>query len=270
MTDQDLKDMLADLLRSQAEARAEASQQLKELRDSQKETDRQLKGTDQQSKETDGQLRELQKETYRQMKEASAEMDRQRKEASAETDRQLHYVGRLVGDIGNKFGRFTEGMAEPSMRKLLDSFGMTAIHPRALFRSEDRSRTLEVDVLGYDRGDLREEVYIVEVKSLLTPEGITQALKTIADFRELGPVALRHRPIYGVIAAVDIPEGMDKAVTRRGLYLARINEDTFQLLTPPDFKPKAFLYETPPNGRSNGRANGRPKKKKSSKKRSTK
>ena len=241
MTDQDLKDMLADLLRSQAE-----------FRESQKETDRQ-------SKETDQQLKELQKETYRQIKESSAE-----------TGRHIDRVSKLVGDIGNKFGRFTEGMAEPSMRKLLDSFGMTAIHPRALFRSEDRSRTLEVDVLGYDRGDLREEVYIVEVKSLLTPDSVTQALKTIADFRELGPVALRHRPIYGVIAAVDIPEGMDKAVTRRGLYLARINEDTFQLLTPPDFKPKVFLYETPPNGRSNGRANGHPKKKKSSKKRSTK
>jgi hypothetical protein len=208
MTDQELKDMLADLMRTQAE-------------------------TSQQQKET---------------------------------DRQISRVSKQIGDIGNKFGRFTEGMAEPSMRKLLgEKFGMTAIHPRALFRSEDRSRTLEVDVLGYDTNDRRKEVYIVEVKSQLTLDGIAQALKTIADFRELGPVALRHRPIYGVIAAVDIPKGLDKAVTNRGLYLARINDDTFQLLTPPGFKPKVFVYETPPRGRSNGRANGRPKKKKSRK-----
>jgi RecB family endonuclease NucS len=185
--------------------------------------------------------------------------------SQAETDRIVRQVTKQVGEIGNKFGRFTEGMAEPSMRKLLgERFGMTAIHPRALFRSEDKSRTLEVDVLGYDTNDRRDEVYIVEVKSLLTPEGITQTLKTIADFRELGPVALRHRPIYGVVAAVDIPQGMDQAVASRGLYLARINDDTFQLLTPPGFKPKLFVHETS-KGKSNGRANGHLKKKKSRK-----
>jgi len=223
MTDQELKDMLADLMRTQAET----SQQQKETSQQQKETSQQQK----------------------------------------ETDRQISRVSKQIGDIGNKFGRFTEGMAEPSMRKLLgEKFGMTAIHPRALFRSEDRSRTLEVDVLGYDTNDRRKEVYIVEVKSQLTPEGITQALKTIADFRELGPVALRHRPIYGVVAAVEIPKGLDKAVTDRGLYLARISDDTFKLLVPRNFKPKAFVYEAPPNGKLSGRANGQPKKKKSPRK----
>ncbi|MGH9838221.1 MAG: DUF3782 domain-containing protein [Blastocatellia bacterium] len=208
---------------------------------------------------TDQELRELVASLAR----TQAENSQQQKE----TARQIDRVTEQIGDIGNKFGRFTEGMAEPSMRKLLgEKFGMTAIHPRALFHSDDRSRTLELDMLGYDKDDLREEIYIVEVKSQLTPEGITQALKTIADFRELGPVALRHRPIYGVIAAVDIPKGLDKAVTNQGLYLARISDDTFKLLVPRDFKPKTFVYEAPPNGKSNGRANGRPKKKKSRRK----
>jgi hypothetical protein len=214
MTDQELKDLVASLARSQAE------------------TDRQMKETDRQMKET---------------------------------DRRIEQVNKQVGEIGNKFGRFTEGMAEPSMRKLLgEKFGMTAIQPRALFRSEDKSRSLEVDVLGYDKDDLRDEVYIVEVKSLLTAEGISQALKTISDFRELGPVALRHRPIYGVVAAVEIPEHLDEAVASRGLYLARINDDTFQLLTPPGFKPKLFVAETR-NGKSNGQAKGRSGKKKTHK-----
>ncbi len=205
---------------------------------------------------TDQELKDLLNNLIR----SQAETDRQLKERAAETDRQIRQVNKQIGEIGNKFGRFTEGMAEPSMRKLLENFGMTAIHPRALFHSDDRSRTLEVDVLGYDSNDLRDEVYIVEVKSLLTPDGVSQALKTISDFRELGPVALRHRPIYGVVAAVDIPEGLDETVTSRGLYLARINDDTFQLLTPPGFKPKLFVEETP-----NGKPNGRAKKMKSRK-----
>ena len=239
MTDQELKEMMADLIRSQAE------------------TDQRQKETDRQLKESAAEADRRQKETDRQLKESAAEVDRRQKE----TDRQINQVNKQIGEIGNKFGRFTEGMAEPSMRKLLEKFGMTAIQPRALFRNPDRSRTLEVDMLGYDTDDLREEVYLVEVKSLLTTEGITQALKTISDFRELGPVALRHRPIYGVIAAVDIPKGLEKTVARSGLYLARINDDTFQLLTPPDFKPKLFVHQTSRDGKLNGRANGHPKKK---------
>jgi hypothetical protein len=226
---------------------------------------RRLNVTDQELKEMIADLVRSQAETDRQLKESAAEADRRQKEADRrqkQTDRQISRVDKQVGEIGNKFGRFTEGMAEPSMRKLLERFGMTAIQTRALFRNPDWSRTLEVDMLGYDTDDLREEIYIVEVKSLLTPEGVTQALKTITDFRELGPVALRHRPIYGVIAAVDIPKSLEEAVTQRGLYLARINDDTFQLLTPPDFKPRLFVHQTPLGGKLNGRANGRPKKKK--------
>jgi len=233
MTDQELKDLVASLARSQVE------------------TSRQQEESNREWKE----LRAFQKESNREWEELKA--------YQKETARLISQNGKLIGDIGNKFGRFTEGMAEPSMRKLLgEKFGMTAIHPRSLFHSDDRSRTLEIDVLGYDRNEVRDEVYIVEVKSQLTPQGIDQALKTIADFRELGPASLRHRTIYGVVAAVDIPKGLDKTVTDRGLYLARISDDTFKLLVPRDFKPKAFVYEAPPNGKSNGRAGGRPKKKK--------
>jgi len=219
--------------------------------------------TDQELRELVASLARSQAETSQQQKEADQEW-KELRGFQKETARQISQVGKQIGELGNKFGRFTEGMAEPSMRKLLgEKFGMTAIHPRALFHSDDRSRTLEVDVLGYDRNEVRDEVYIVEVKSQLTPQGIDQALKTIADFRELGPASLRHRTIYGVVAAVDIPKGLDKTVTDRGLYLARISDDTFKLLVPRDFKPKAFVYEAPPNGKSNGRASGRPKKKKS-------
>jgi hypothetical protein len=242
-TDRQLKEMAAEANRRAAEDNRRAAEDNRRAA----EADRRAAEADLRAAEAD---------------RRAAELDRR----FAETDQQISRVSKLVGDIGNNFGRFTEGMAEPSMRKLLKKFGMTAFHPRALFHSEKGDRTLEVDVLGYDASDRREEVYIVEVKSRLTPDAVTQALKTIADFRELGPSALRHRPVYGVIAAVDIPQDLDKTVTSRGLYLARINDDTFQLLTPDGFKPKLFTYEPPPAEKSKGRANGHSRKKKLRKK----
>jgi len=35
------------------------------------------------------------------------------------TDRQLKELGKPIGGLGNKFGGFTEGMAFPSMRRIL-------------------------------------------------------------------------------------------------------------------------------------------------------
>ncbi len=36
-----------------------------------------------------------------------------------ETDRQIRELGKQIGGLGNKFGSFTEGLALPSMQKIL-------------------------------------------------------------------------------------------------------------------------------------------------------
>ena len=84
----------------------------------QRETDRQLKETDRQLKETDRQLR-----------------------------KQLKELGKQIGGPGEKFGGFTEGMALPSMTKILtENFGMEVVTPRVKVRKAVRS--LELDVLA--------------------------------------------------------------------------------------------------------------------------
>ncbi|MBO0862721.1 MAG: hypothetical protein J2P21_30320, partial [Chloracidobacterium sp.] len=43
-----------------------------------------------------------------------------------------------------------------------------------------------------------------------------------------------------VIAAVDIPDNMRAEVMKQGLYLARIHDGEFELLTPRGFRPAPF------------------------------
>jgi hypothetical protein len=65
-------------------------------------------------------LREGQQETARQLKETDRQLSKQIKELSKQ-----------IGGLGNKFGSFTEGMALPSMEKLLrQRFGMETIATR--------------------------------------------------------------------------------------------------------------------------------------------
>lgn len=202
---------------------------------------------------TDQELRDLvakiaitQAETAEQMKVTDRKLSEMSKEVES-TAKQVKQVNKQLGELGNKFGSFTESMALPSMEKILyRQFKMDVITPRAKARQNGHS--LEIDVMAYDNGS-RNEVYLVEVKSHLTHEGIQQMLRTIEQFPKFFG-AHSNRKIYGVIAAVDIPDNMRSEVLNKGIYLARIHDGTFELLTRRGFQPKAFGHETQRNGKA--------------------
>jgi hypothetical protein len=195
---------------------------------------------------TDQELRDL----VANLAKSQAKTDRQ----IAETSREIKRVNKQIGELGNKFGSFTEGMAWASLDKILrQHFGMNVVGPQ---KAAQNGRTLQVDVLAFDTEN-RNEAFVVEVKSRLDQDGIDQILQTIADLPDFFP-HLRGRKIYGMIAAVSIPDDLRRKVLIEGLYLAQISDETFQLSVPGDFKPKVFGSEP----KQNGRADGRPKKKK--------
>jgi hypothetical protein len=157
--------------------------------------------------------------------------------AQAETERQIRQTNKQLGELGNKFGSFAEGMALPSMQKVLyERFGMGIVLPRA--KSRLNGHSLEVDTLAYDSVN-QEEAYVVEVKSHLTSEGIQQILQTIARVPKFFP-HLANRKIYGILAAVHASEQIKNEVLNQGLYLARISDETFKLQVPKKFQAKAF------------------------------
>jgi hypothetical protein len=221
MTDRELSEMLASLIASQ-----------KETAQNIKETDRILKESAQR-----------------------AEEDRRKtEEERRKTERVIRQVNKQLGALGNKFGSFTEGMALPSLEKILyRQFKMDVVAPRAKARLN--GQTLEIDVLAYDNGS-RNEAYLVEVKSHLTREGIEQMLETIERFPKFFG-AHRDRTVYGVIAAVDIPDNLRGEVLNKGLYLARIHDGEFELLTPRGFKPAPFGPAAKQNGKTKKRPSGK-------------
>ena len=145
---------------------------------------------------------------------------------------------RQIGGLGNKWGSFTEGLALPSMQKILSRrFRMDLVQPHA--RSEDKrtGRTLEIDVLAYS-GSV-DEVYLVEVKSHLRQEGLDQIKEALREFHDFFP-GHRGKKLYGILAAVDVPDQLREKVLREGIYLARIHGDQFELGVPAGFRPRAF------------------------------
>jgi hypothetical protein len=154
-----------------------------------------------------------------------------------ETSRQIRELGKQLGGLGEKFGGFTEGMALPSMRKILEQrFGMEATSVRSRVRRNGHS--MELDVLAYSH--LRtDRVYIVEIKSHLREEGLRQMLRKLREFPEFFPEHAGKK-VYGILAAVDVPDELRERVLKEGIYLAIIHDDEFEIRVPEGFQPRAF------------------------------
>ncbi len=200
MTDNELKELVASLAVSQ------------------KETDSQIKG-----------LRGSQKE----LQVSQKELQVSQKEAS----KQIKEVGKQIGGLGKKFGSFTEGLALPSMQHILQNkFKMEIISPSVRVKKEGQE--MEIDVLAYANSTTN-QVYIVEVKSHLREEGITQLQKIMKNFRKFFP-EYKDKQLFGILAAVDLSTQLKNRILSLGFYAASIKEDIFSLDIPSDFIAKSY------------------------------
>jgi hypothetical protein len=204
--------------------------------------------TDEELKNRVDRLAGIMEETFRRMDTERAETDRFLRESirraeteQATTDRAIKALNKQMGELGRKFGGYTEGLAMPAMEKLLQQrFKMDVTLPHA--RARLNGRSLELDLLGYSRQE-RGDAYIVEIKSRFLEEDLQQVLNTLREAPKFFP-PLKDRRLYGIVAAVEIPENMRHRVLKAGLYLALIHEDTFKLAVPRGFKPKVFYDGT--------------------------
>jgi hypothetical protein len=158
-------------------------------------------------------------------------------QSKKETDRITQQNAKLIGDLGNKFGSFTEGMAFPSMEKVLrERFSMTTVATR--YKSRRGGDTIEIDVLGIANSEVN-TVIVVEVKSHLKSRDIDQMLKILARFPEFSPEQ-KGKKLYGIIAFVEASDNVIEEAKKAGLYVARIHDELFDLLPPDGFLPKDF------------------------------
>lgn len=157
-----------------------------------------------------------------------------------ETQRVIRQVNKQLGELGNKFGTFAEGMAFPSLEKILyQQFHSTHVFPRAKVRKEGKS--LELDVLGYSNG-IHNTAVIVEVKSHLRDEHIPEFLKTLEVFPDFFPEH-KDKKLFAILVGVYAPESVRNLAKKRGIYIGLIQDDTFTLQVEEGFVGKDFNHD---------------------------
>ncbi|TSE19635.1 hypothetical protein Talka_01354 [Tepidimonas alkaliphilus] len=163
---------------------------------------------------------------------------RELRETGRETDRQLRELKRQIGGLGDKFGSFGEGVALPTMERLLRRrFHMDNVAPRLRVRRDDRER--EYDVLAWANGKVNTVVVVVEVKSRVKREAIGQLIEQLQTLFEFLP-ELKGKARIGILAGIDGDAGVEEEAQAAGLYTARIRDEMFELTTPKRFKPRRW------------------------------
>nr|VFJ90003.1 MAG: hypothetical protein BECKLFY1418B_GA0070995_10184 [Candidatus Kentron sp. LFY] len=187
------------------------------------------------------------KETREMMEKQSREADRRSEEADRRSEETAHRFreleriikeqGRRIGGLGDKFGYFTEGMALPSMERILtERFGMTTVMPRV--RTRKNGEEIELDVLAY-ANDERNTAMVVEVKSRVKREAIEQLRGIMARFRELYPEH-KDKSLMAILAGVDWDRGVEESAREAGFLTAAIHDEIFELTAPATFQARRW------------------------------
>jgi len=236
MTDTELKELVASL----AIAQLETDKKFRETDEKFQKTDEKFQKTDEKFQKTDEKFQKTFQETDKKFRET----DEKFQKTFQKTDQLFNKMARenkelrqQIGGLGNKFGSFTEGMAFPSMSKVLkEQFKMQVIATRV--KAEHNNKKLELDVLAYTNGKLNTAI-IVEVKSHVKQDGLEQLLKTLATFPQVFPEHA-DKKLYAILAYIDMPDNVRDKVLKEGIYLARIHDEQFKIKVPANFQAHCF------------------------------
>ena len=157
--------------------------------------------------------------------------------AELDTDRVFRELRETMARLEDKIGSSTDGLALPSMTEVLfRDFNMSTTTPR--MRCFNDGKSLEVGVVAWSRAPTGDAM-IVHVVRRLGEDDLDRFLKKLRNFRDLA-TDYAQRKVYGILAAVDIPDELREKVLCEGIYLARIHDDQFELQVPEGFQARAF------------------------------
>ena len=183
--------------------------------------------------ETNKMLTEMFQETDKRFKET----DKMLSERFKETEKMIKDMGKGVGGLGKAIGNITEGLTFPSIvKELKDKFNVEAITEN--YAKSKKNKHIELDVIGYSNS-VKNEAYIVEIKSTLDLDAIEQIEKAMVNFRELMPEHA-DKKLYGIISAIKATKNLIEEVNKHGFYFATVKDGFFKVEFPKGFKPKEF------------------------------
>ena len=154
------------------------------------------------------------------------------REQMKETDRRLRKAEEL---FTSQWGKLMESLVEGDLVSLLRERGVAVDETSQRLTGRRNGEHTEFDILAANGA----EVVVVEVKTTLRPEDVTDFLSKLAWFTDWFPT-YRERPIYGAVAYLKSDSSVTRHAERQGLFVIRATGNSASIVNEPDFKPRAF------------------------------
>ncbi len=154
-----------------------------------------------------------------------------------ETAKDLDRLGKQIGGLGNTFGKYTEGLLGPSIRKILEN-NLGAEYVTANLKRKLNNKEFEIDFFGSCNGKVN-KAFVVEVKTTLQDIHIDQLMKTIEMLPQIMPEQ-KGKKVLGAIAAISYTEEQKQRILEMGFYFMNITNELAQLDVPKNFIPKEY------------------------------
>lgn len=165
----------------------------------------------------------------------SARLEAAIAQLTAQNDR----TAKQLGELGNSFGQLAEDLILPSVEKLLfEDFGATSFSQN--FRARKGGDSLELDAVATKEKEGEPKAsWVIEVKRRASVEAVEQLLRHLEQLPKFAP-SFRGQELFGVLAAVGVPEAAKQKALKEGIYVLRISDELVRLDVPKGFRPRSY------------------------------
>jgi hypothetical protein len=162
-------------------------------------------------------------ETQRKNAEEWEETKRQMKESAARLDQQL-------GKLGGRLGDMVEHMVAPNLVEKFGELGVVFEKEHLNTRIKDKKNNIfaQADITLENS----EKVMIVEVKTKLTTEDITDHIKRMGKMRVYADKHGDKRKYLGAVAAMVMTDNEKDFAFKNGFYVLEPSGETFTIAAP--------------------------------------
>lgn len=153
-----------------------------------------------------------------------------------ETEQVVKNTKKQLGELGNKLGSFAEGLAYPTVERIMqEEFGMDAVGPIKIRKGGE---TLEIDAFGYSNGSTN-SVMVGEVKSHFRDHHVEQIEKTCQQLFHFMPEH-QGKKVHGMVIFVKGDQNAIQLATKRGIFTVQANDENFKVRNAEGFVPRDF------------------------------
>ena len=171
-------------------------------------------------------LDRLQEETQKSLQETRKAM----KETHEETEKAIKKTQKIVGDLGNRFGDFSEATLVPDLKEQFKKydFNFDRLNEHVKINNNKLDIHTEIDAL-LENGV---EAIAVEVKTFLKKSDVDYHIGRMEKLRKYADARGDTRKFYGAMAATIIDDNARLYALQQGFYLIEPSGESIKIVEP--------------------------------------